>query len=534
MQINTGGIMNLAGFKKIILPAILTLMIYGSLYSQENKKLPAFPTAEGGGKWTAGGRGGNVAIVKSLSGFGAALKSTGPRTIVFQTSGTIVGDFSIPSNTTIAGQTAPGDGICIHGSVVMGSNVILRYLRIRSKQGENADALGAREQKNIIVDHLTASWSTDENLSLYHNVNVTIQWCLVSQAMGGGHGFAGIWGGDMNTQHHNLIAHNTGRNPRFAGGAENNDFRNNVTYNWGKHPCKGGEDKQNGSDRWTFSAINWVANYNKPGPTTPSSNIKFIMPGGGSWYVKDNFMHGKPDLTADNWKGVTGGKKRSEPAPHIPMDHVQTAEEAYESVLKYVGCSFPKRDRIDEIVVNDVKEGKATHGSNGMVTSMGQVGGLPELKSAPAPADGDEDGMPDAWEKAKGLNPADASDRNGIGAGGYTNLEIYLNSLVAHNHYRASTAVAKKVTPKKNDFAFIGNNVFSSSTELSFSIPKKTRVTLEVFDNAGKKVKTIINEVRAAGNHSTVFDGSHLGAGLYVCKLTVSNSSLSKKMFLIK
>lgn len=514
--------MNLKLFSKAILLTTFLVNFASIGYSQQL----AFPSADGGGKFTTGGRGGNVVIVKSLGDFGGALKSSGPKTIVFRVSGTIKGNFHIPDNTTIAGQTAPGDGICLNGSVTMGSNVIVRYIRIRGQP--SYDCLGAREKKNIIVDHVSTSFSRDENLSVYHNDNATIQWCLISEAMGGDHGFAGIWGGNMNTQHHNLIAHNNGRNPRFCGGAQNNDYRNNVLYNWGKHPTKGGEDKQNFDDKgiWVFSAINFVANYYKPGPYTAAiGETVFCMPGGGSWYVKDNVMHDDPALTADNWKGFTGGKKRSEPAPHVPMTNQQTAEEAYKSVLQYAGCSFPKRDALDERVVSEVAAGTASKGNKGMVTSISQVGGMPTLNSAPAPADSDNDGMPDAWEKANGLNPNDPKDQNGKGAGGYTNIENYINSLVSDR-----TGIT---TPAKQEMVSHGLHLTrANSHAINYSFPARSTVKLELFAITGKKVALLINEVKEAGNYSVDYSSLNLGTGPYICRLSSGNTAVARNIFI--
>jgi pectate lyase len=412
----------------------------------------AFPGAEGYGKHATGGRGGAVYEVTNLNSsgpgsFGEAIEASGPRTVVFRVAGTIEGRFSIRNgDITIAGQTAPGDGICIKGSLGIGAdNVIVRYLRVRLDTATNAggDAIGARGHENIIIDHVSASWSGDEVMSFYHNKNVTMQWCIVSEACvkfvngeNTGHQFGGIWGNDHGTYHHNLIAHNVSRNPRWASGCKNNDYRNNVIYNWEYQSSYGGEAAQRGAAEWNFTTVNMVANYYKAGPATREGvRDRIVEPSArgdddkGSWYVAGNYVDGHPEVTADNWLGVDGDK-------YINLDEAwdamainqQSPEDAYESVLEHAGCSLPRRDSIDARIVEEVRNGTATHGNNGIITTPGDIGGWPELKGGEAPADADHDGMPDAWETEHGLDPGDpadgATDKDGDG---YTNLEERLN-----------------------------------------------------------------------------------------------------------
>ncbi|MFG0289473.1 MAG: pectate lyase [Rhodopirellula sp. JB044] len=356
--------------------------------------------------------------------------------------------FSIKNdNITIAGQTAPGDGICLKGNLVIDANeVIIRYIRVRPDPvAREVDAIFGRYKTNIILDHVSTSWSSDEVLSVYHNKYVTIQWCLISEACAkgdSGHRFGGIWGNDFGTYHHNLIAHNDSRNPRWASGCGYNDYRNNVIYNWGYESCYGAEANQKGDRRKPpirHSTVNMVGNYYKPGPATrrdaqdhiakPSSRSNGDE---GSWHVSRNYVEGFPKVTADNWAGVKGGHfiKLTEPWKAMSIEQ-QPAEEAYEAVLARAGCSFPKRDSVDVRIIEEVRNGTATFGSSGIITTPKDVGGWPELRSEPAPADTDEDGMPDEWEQALGLDPNDAADgtedRNGDG---YTNVEEYLNGLV--------------------------------------------------------------------------------------------------------
>ena len=225
---------------KVVLLSAFVILIAGALYSQQL----AFPTAEGYGKYSKGGRGGIVYEVTNLNDSGegslrAAIEASGPRTVVFKVSGTIIleSPLSIKSPyITIAGQTAPGDGICIrrHPLNIRADHVIVRYVRVRlgDESGNDYDAVSSRYTKHIILDHLSTSWSVDECMSIYHCDSVTVQWCLISESMSksnhikGSHGFGGIWGSNYGTYHHNLLAHHSSRNPRMASGSGNTDCRN--------------------------------------------------------------------------------------------------------------------------------------------------------------------------------------------------------------------------------------------------------------------------------------------------------------------
>jgi pectate lyase len=445
---NEGEIMKMANFAKVVLSLILLMSFAGAVYSRQL----AFPTAEGYGKYAVGGRGGDVYEVTTLnpSGPGSlaqALEASGPRTVVFRLAGTIEGKFNIKNdNITIAGQTAPGDGICIKGSLGVSANdVIIRYIRVRANPAIETDAIGGRYKKNIILDHVSAGWSSDEILSIYHCENVTIQYCMITEACakgGSGHRFGGIWGNQYGTYHHNLIAHNDSRNPRWASGCGFNDYRNNVLYNWGYNSCYGAEAHQGGDRRKPpieFSTINMVANYYKPGPATGNGvKDRIAEPSArssddkGSWYVADNVVVGSPEVTDNNWKGIDGNKyeKLESPWPAMAIRQ-QPPEDAYHAVLDHAGCSLPSRDTVDARIIKEVRNDTATYGNNGIITTPGDVGGWPELKSAAAPPDSDHDGMPDAWEMAHGLNPSNKDDGNktNLSANGYTHVEMYLNEL---------------------------------------------------------------------------------------------------------
>jgi len=429
---------------KLILVSFLLSFYASTLYSQQI----AFPTAEGYGKYTTGGRGGAVYEVTILNptgagSLGAALSASGARTVVFKVAGTITGNFSINNdNITIAGQTAPGDGICIKGNLsTNASNIIIRYIRVRYDPSKGAnDALGGRYEKNIIFDHVSASWSTDEVMTLYHNETTTVQWCMITEGCekyGEGHRFGGIWGNNYGTWHHNLLAHNDSRNPRWASGSGYNDYRNNVLYNWGYQSCYGGEKTQTSND-FGFSTINMIANYYKPGPATgPKSRI--VDPStrngdadAGQWWVSDNYVDGYPNVTANNWLGVTKtgpAFKLDEPWPAMPIKQ-ETAQNAYNAVLDYAGCSVPNRDSIDARIIEEVRNGTATYGNNGIIDTPSDVGGWPVLATGTPYTDSDQDGISDDYEDSNGLNKNDPEDRNDIGEGGYTNLEVFLYKLV--------------------------------------------------------------------------------------------------------
>lgn len=432
---------------------------------------PAFPGADGWGKYVSGGRGGSVIAVTSLNDSGegslrAALNVSGPRTIVFRVSGTIFlkSDLKISKgDLTIAGQTAPGDGICLanYPLKISATNVIVRYLRSRlgDKAGQDEDALSVNDADSVIIDHCSFSWSVDESASAYSNSHFTMQYCIISESLWnsihpkGEHGYGGIWGGNKASFHHNLLAHHTSRLPRFNGARYNEswdelvDHRNNVIYNWGFNSAYGGEPSElDGS----IARINVVKNYYKAGPATRTGELQYriVSPdadsqyGFSKWYVDSNEVAGYPLVLDDNWglgvQGVSNEEKQSMRSdtvfPYV-MDIEETASQAYNRVLSWVGARLPRMDTVDKRILWEVTNGTAIYGGSygdqkGIIDSQDEVGGWPALYSAPAPPDADQDGMPDPWEIDHGLDPADPEDRNDDDFGnGYTNLEEYLNSI---------------------------------------------------------------------------------------------------------
>jgi hypothetical protein len=476
-----------SALSKIAYSIVLTLLI-GNLSAQQL----AFPTAEGYGKFTTGGRGGKIIEVTTLNAtgtgsLGAAISASGARTIVFRVSGTINGDFNIKNgDITIAGQTAPGDGICINGNLsTSANNIIIRYIRVRHDPSIVGDALGGRFQKNIIIDHVSTSWSADEVLTIYHNENTTVQWCIIAEACekfeGGvsvGHRFGGIWGNNYGSWHHNLIAHNDSRNPRWASGCGFNDYRNNVIYNWGYESCYGGEKEQVNTPQFSSTTINMVANYYKPGPATianKSALTHIANPSArsstdkGDWYVSGNYFDGNSGITSDNWKGVVGSNynKMSAPWAAMPINQ-QSPQDAYLSVLDKAGCNFPKRDKVDTDIIYDTRTGTTKYGKNGIISKPSDVGGWPVLNSLPAPTDTDHDGMPDAWESSHGLNPAVADHNGDRDKDGYTNIEEYLGCLVGE-FTTCGGGVSVNVAPTVNITSPVNNATFNAPATITIN-----------------------------------------------------------------
>ncbi|MFO7658191.1 MAG: pectate lyase [Bacteroidales bacterium] len=456
--------------EKSIISIAITIFI--SVYSFAQQL--AFPTAEGYGKYAKGGRGGEVLHVTNLNDSGegslrAAVEASGPRTVIFRVSGNIELESPISIKNpyiTIAGQTAPGDGICLknHHLSINTDHVIVRYIRVRpgDVSGKDYDAISSRGTRHMILDHVSASWSVDECMSIYHCDSITVQWCIISESMShsnhvkGSHGFGGIWGSNYGSYHHNLLAHHSSRNPRMASASGYTDYRNNVIYNWGYNSCYGGEKTQKGKEV-DFSIFNIVANYYKPGPATQPGEVSYRIANPssrseedhGKWFIADNVMEGNAAVSANNWDGGVQTNipleklKLDKPWPSMPINQ-QTAEGAYKLVLENAGATLPARDAIDLRIIDEAWDGYAAYEGKfykkertvadtskicGIIDTQIDVGGWPELKSLPAPKDTDMDGMPDKWEKKNGLNPKNASDRNIIADDGYTMLEKYLNSI---------------------------------------------------------------------------------------------------------
>ena len=431
--------------------------------------IPAFPGAWGGGMFATGGRGGKVIAVTSLNDSGpgslrAAIDAPGPRIVVFRVAGTIRLESALQINNpdiTIAGQTAPGDGICLaNASININTrNVVVRHLRARRGRTGGGDCIGGHPEGQVIVDHCSASWGLDENLSLYRSKkflpdgkemtlptrNITVQWCISSEALNpNDHAYGGTWGGEDSTFHHNLFACNTGRNPSIGWPGEF-DYRNNVAFNW-RHRTMDGEDET--------SLVNVINNYLKPGPAT-SPHMRNVIARmqmrshyspdrpswvagryvatnrPGKWYVSGNIVEGSPEVTKNNWLGMRGPEdlaRVNTPFEGWPSAQ-QSAADAYEAVLARAGATLPRRDAVDRRIVEMVRTGK-TLTKTGIIDDPQEVGGYPNCTYSPetVPADTDGDGMPDAWEKAHGLDAGDAADGAAdADSDGYTNVEEFMN-----------------------------------------------------------------------------------------------------------
>ena len=434
-----------------------------TIYAPGTEPTPAFPGAEGAGANARGGRGGDVYHVTNLNDSGAGSlregirTATGPRTIVFDVAGTInlVTRLNInKSFLTIAGQTAPGDGVTIagHSTVVSGNNVVMRYLRFRvgdiNCPAVQDDALWVDRTSDVILDHVSASWSVDETLSVTESNNVTVQWSFITESMKqschekGAHGYGSLirYGSGVVTYHHNLYAHHDSRNPRL-GDNVGLDFVNNVIYNWG------GESGYSGAAEEGSPRLNYVGNYLVAGPQTTSSKLRAFNGGGATTLIhqSNNFLDGDKDGTrdgADNgWVMFIGAYTRREPARfEFPQVTTNDAATAYELVLKTSGSSL-RRDSADTRVAGEVRGETGRH-----INSQNEVGGFPFLNPGPALNDSDGDGIPDEWESHHGLNPTDGADGRVVGAGGYTNLERYLNDLVPTPGVDPSADTAPPVT----------------------------------------------------------------------------------------
>lgn len=495
-------------------------------YAPLEQKLLAFPTARGFGKYVSGGRGGKVVEVTNLEddpknpsegSLRWALTVAGKEnaTIVFRVSGVIEIQPNAQKtrdlraglkNVTIAGQTAPGEGILIRGGKVNlggSDNVILRNVRFRTGEIDEEDltkptdspfikgaALGIENAKNIIIDHCCFGWSGEENMTMYDNHFTTVQWCILHEGLynaghqKGSRSFGNQWGGSPATYHHNLLAHNYNRSSRLNGASSTTEDRNvfmeymnNVNYNWGKkNSCYGGENEAGTN---SSHECNFVGNYYKPGPSTPSGSYfmelsaarsgKTLNASPSRWYFADNVMEGNSGATADNWSAVhnstgkytvEGMKSETLVYPSADVTRLdkckfddydlyrtptELAEEAYDHVLAKAGTIH--RDQTEQRIVNEVLTKQAqfkgtTLNKAGFIDSPSDAEGWPAYAAATPYTDDDHDGMADDWETANGFDPTNAEDGKQVAsAEGYTALEVYLNSLMGETIPLVTTAI---------------------------------------------------------------------------------------------
>jgi hypothetical protein len=421
------------------------------------------------------------------------------------------------------------------------------------------DALGGRNKKNVIIDHCSMSWSTDECASFYDNELFTLQWSILSESLRnsvhdkGAHGYGGIWGGKGVSFHHNLLASHDSRNPRFCGSRYSNkpdeelvDYRNNVIYNWGSNSAYAGEGGR----------YNMINNYYKAGPATSKTsriiepyadNGANSQPAGtfGTFYITGNYMTKSATVTSDNWQGVNLNSTFGTYAPGITKDNIKsdtefphetvtthTAEKAYEKIVDFCGASL-KRDSVDLRIIHDLSTGTVTYpdggngSKNGIIDTQSAVGGWPVLQSSDAPTDTDGDGMPDDWENANNLNPEDSGDGQLKSVDGmYPNVEVYLNSLVneivtAQNQDAIITANSQ--LPVKSDLinAYWNN----SSKEIIVNHAKAVK-RISVFSITG-----ILIEDRNFNASSVRMQINDINPGIYIIRIVDENNrQYSKKM----
>jgi hypothetical protein len=515
--------------------------------------------------YTAGGRGGEVYFVTSLGDTNTGNISTregtlrwclgrsGPKTIVFKVGGIInlTSVLRISANTTIAGQTAPGNGICLANNYVLlnGDNIIVRYMRFRMGDLTNVegDAFWGRRFSNIIVDHCSMSWSTDECASFYDNTNFTLQWSIIAESLTisvhskGSHGYGGIWGGKTASFHHNLLAHHNSRNPRMCGSRYSNqpelervDFRNNVIYNWGSNSGYAGEG----------GSYNFINNYYKP--TSSSGNPTRIFqpnaddgsnsqPSGvwGTFYVSGNYMYNSAKVIADNWEGIhpnPSSKNKADLKSDVEFTGfnkttTHTAIKAFEKVLDYAGSSY-KRDDTDVRIVEEARNGlapvRASNGTRkgGLIDTQSDVGGWDYYTYTPdeVPVDSDRDGIPDGWldvnypgKTAKDLNEE-----------GHTYLEVYLNGLVSSITDRQNQGAITSIDNVDKDYSSVSTwydrQMQIIQIESSNSIEEAAIYTIN---------GSLLRNYKSKGLTTISVSGLGLIPGVYIIKIRSTNGSVT-------
>lgn len=485
------------------------------------------------------------------------------------------------SNVTVAGQTALGDGICIakYGTKLNGRNIIVRHLRFRPSDdiAQNQPSITVDNTSNVIIDHCSFSWSVEENSNITDCDSITVQWCINSESLynaghdKGARAYAAQWGGQRASYHHNLLAHHNSRMPRQNGNTSNDyqltwDYRNNVHYNWGNNDAfyGGGVEKSGG-----YSHSNLVNNYYVPGPatTTNKNNQYFCAPSGGRpavtgegheydygyglWWLSGNVMKDNDAKTSDNFSGLSGSQNHWATGEfEIPPEFAvatTSAEEAYRQVIASAGATLPHRCYIDSCVISDVVWQTAARGgafannkaNSGIIDSPNKGvnaayrpakapqdwsiyrDAYAKVDSAAAPLDTDADGMPDWWENANSLDKNNPDDRNSINAssGGYTMLEVYLNSISETEDEMPDnpTGVAKSEARAQPHL-----RLYPNPASTSFSIEAVLEPTLvAVYSLAGQKV------AEYPANGARTFGVSVLRGGIYVVKVTFANGKVA-------
>ena len=545
---------------------LIIISFLSIVHGQE--KIPAFPGAEGYGTQTVGGRGGKVIKVTNLNDSGPgslreAIETEGPRIVVFRVGGMIELQSAIVIThpyITIAGQTAPGDGITLKGygenRIQATHDVIIRCIRFRGVSKANQDCLNILHGSyNVVIDHCSFSWGTDEVISIVAKAHdVTIQWCIIAEGLSPNSKGSLVSSGAYNVSlHHNLYAHNSERNAKMKGEPDQLeghlayfDFVNNVIYNW-----NGYAHSVAGSGKG-----NVIGNCFKPGNNTTKyprrrEIIRQQHEAGRQIYARDNIGPTCPKGCKDDWKGKlfflwkgkiyaggmisdisgdihsTGYGTRSDTLIPAPPVTSFPALDAYNKVLANSGAIFPSRDVVDERVINDVKTG-----TGNFINEPAEVGGWPTLVSDTPPTDTDFDGMPDDWETANGLNTNDPFDGSLTADGdGYTNVEEYLNGLVGN--------VSQETTPQKHNLKQNYPNPFNPTTVINYELRENTEVSIIIFNLLGQKTRTLVHEVKPAGSFHITWDakdekGQQVARGVYLYQLKTNNFSTTKKMVYVQ
>lgn len=550
-------------------------------------QLKAFPTAEGFGKYATGGRGGKVVKVTSLADDGSegtlrwafGQYKDEPVTIVFEVSGEIVLNSQLRvsrKNWTLAGQTAPGEGIVItHNKVNVGGseNFIIRNVRFRTGHKDVAgnvlaeNALGAENCKNFIVDHCSFGWSVEENMNTADSHLLTVQYSIVHEGLydaghhKGARGYGCQWGGSPATYHHNLLAHNKSRSARINGARGEDkvvfmEYINNVNYNYGSRGgCYGGENTGSDSYNGKNSAheCNFMNNYYKPGSASDRNKVVFVNSslardgakscGPAKWYVSGNVAEGFPTATADNWTAMSAegytldqirvdkrivtetpwwryslitDAYKYDPLLYM-MEEFESAEDAFKTVVAKAGTV--NRDKVERRVAEDALNGTARFGNNGIIDKETDAEGFFAYDSTyTVPVDTDGDGMPDEWEKKNGLDP-NVADNNRLNSEGYTALEVYLNSLMGEilvSDFGQSGIEGVLVSPEVS---------YDSRSHILTVGEEAIGASLEVYGLDGR----LMESARIAGNETSL---SHLAAGVYLIR--VSSRTITPSVLKIK
>ncbi len=547
-------------------------------------KYPAFPTVEGGGKYSQGGRGtdtrpADIYVVTNLTDsvtnpqpgslrYGLERKyrtdgnNTYPVIITFAVGGVINIDpdaaknarrLNIGSNTTILGQTAPGEGITVYGASAKfdGTDIIARYIRFRLGEGYDQDAASATGS-NIVIDHCTFSWGVDECFSAKEIINSSIQYNIIASSLSfpnktgimngdnevaageseAKHGMGSIINGSDVSYTHNLWANHGTRNPRFEGGFsyasidyDNKlEFSNNVIYNWGHNSGYGGERGPNG--KTGNGKTNMIGNYYKPGNNTLEKvNTRIFDVDGSSYYFKDNVMTSSADVTADNKLGfyeISDSRVLSAPAELAEPYSATSAEDAYKAVIDGVGASYV-RDAQDTRLIRELETGTGR-----FINNEFEAGGIGTLDAGTAPKDTDSDGIPDEWESAHGLDPNNKADAAAIVTDetksylGYTNIEVYANDLLGE--WDESTKPAKAEAPKAEITAINENGQPVGDINVNVTLAKGRTYTITKNAGAGN-YSILLNDKVIAENKDEFVIPADTAVGTYTLSLSVKGDT---------